>query len=784
MKSVWFGSVAAVGLSVATAGAALAQSGGAATDDAQEIIVTAQKRAEPISEVPITITAYSGERLEAIGVSEFDQLSAFVPGLNVQEQSPNNPGFVIRGITSDSGSAQEAARVTIYYNGVDVSRSRGSYFDLFDLERVEVVKGPQATLFGTAASIGAISVISARPRPGTSGEIRAGYGNFDQKLLSGFLNGGSDTFSGRFAFALKQRDGYIRNIAGETGSQTPNGRDIDDLNGQDQLGFRGSLRFTPTDAWTLDLIASHDRQRSPGTAFKSGSLPPTNGRTDLFSFAELGGSPFSRTVLGLDELGLNRDVWDVNLTVRHAPSDDVTITSITGWRDFESLEVFDADGSPAWYLEFAEDAKGWQISHETRVSYEGERFRGFAGFNIFHEQGSQRVPFSTEEGTFIACTRTPAFAAIQAALGNLPCVAPNGTVTAAQATRLLTRGGATAIPYASEFENSGNIETYSAFVDATFLPTPLLELTAGLRVLLEDRRSGFTARQPNSVILAGLGVRTGLLPTVDTRGQTFEAADDFTALLPRFNILYRLTDAANLYATVSKGRRSPVLQLSAASTAAGPVPSLSRIPAEKVWNYEAGLKAAVGGVTGSIAGFYQTYDNFQVSVVEGGRTVTRNAGTATNWGIEAEAAARLGRHVDLFGNVAYTDAGIDDDPQNGIFAGDRFRLQPKWQASAGASFTAPLGGFELFVTPTVSYRSKIYFELPNSELISEEGVFLANLRAGFSAADGRWQLTGFATNLFDKDYVIDAGNTGGSFGYPTFIAGEPRLYGVEATFRF
>ncbi|MEY4849895.1 MAG: hypothetical protein RLZZ331_899, partial [Pseudomonadota bacterium] len=106
----------------------------------EEIVVTAQKSEQKLNDVPITITAYTGRSLREIGVTQFDQLAAYVPGLNVQEQSPNNPGFVIRGITSDTGSSQGSPAVTVYLNGVDVSRSRGSYFDLYDLERVEVVK--------------------------------------------------------------------------------------------------------------------------------------------------------------------------------------------------------------------------------------------------------------------------------------------------------------------------------------------------------------------------------------------------------------------------------------------------------------------------------------------------------------------------------------------------------------------------------------------------------------------------------------------------------------------
>ena len=153
------------------------------SDELERIEVTAQKRVQSINDVPASISAFEGSRLDELGLNELDMISDLTPGLVIQEQSPNNPGFVIRGITSDSGSAQASPRVSVYYNGVDVSRSRGSYFELFDIERVEVVKGPQATLFGTAASVGAISVITRKPEPGFSAELSAGAGNESQKRL-------------------------------------------------------------------------------------------------------------------------------------------------------------------------------------------------------------------------------------------------------------------------------------------------------------------------------------------------------------------------------------------------------------------------------------------------------------------------------------------------------------------------------------------------------------------------------------------------------------------------
>ncbi|MGQ5700586.1 TonB-dependent receptor [Sandaracinobacteroides sp. A072] len=771
MKSPVARLLAASALLPAFALAAPAQADDAATLTG-EIIVTAQKRDQKISDVPVTITAWTGETLQRIGVSQFNELSAFVPGLNIQEQSANNPGFVIRGITSDSGSAQEAARVTVYYNGVDVSRSRGSYFDLFDISRVEVVKGPQATLFGTAAAIGAVSVIPNPVAEGLSGEVRGAIGNHGQRQLSGVLNAGTDTYGVRAAFAWKQRDGVVENIAGR-GASSNAALPQRDLNGQEQMGARLSLMLKPLEDLRLDLVYSYDGQRSPGTAFKSGTLCPFGGDTSPFSFAELSGSPVSEAVFGKDELGLWRDVHDINLTARFTPEGSRWSTvHITGYREFDSLEVFDADGSGAWFLEFAEEAIGRQYSHESRVNFDGDGVRAFAGFNWFSERGSQSVPFSTEEGTYLQC--------VLGIVPGIPCVNADGVVTAAGVTSLLTGGAIAQIPYQSSFRNTGEISSFSLFADVTVDVGQWLELTAGGRMLWEDRTSFYISNQPASV-LGGVP----LLPFAGTGGQSFRADASNKAFLPRFNALARLADGVNAYATVSKGRRSPVVQLGARNTADGPVPNRTDVPAETVWNYEAGLKGARGPLQASLGVYLQTYDNFQVTVNEGGQLVSRNAGSARNIGVEAEASWRPVREVLLFGNLGWIDAKIRDRPENGIFANNRFRLQPEWQAAAGIDARVGVGGgLELFATPTITHRSRIFFEVPNDPAIAQGPVTLVNLRAGIGAEDGRWQLTGFASNLFDKDHIIDAGNTGGAFGIPTFIRGMPRLLGVEAAIRF
>jgi outer membrane receptor protein involved in Fe transport len=723
-----------------------------------DIIVTAQKREERQIDVPITLSAVTGARLREIGVNDLDELSNYIPGLNIQEQSANNPGIVIRGITSDSGSAQQGARVTLYYNGVDISRSRGSYQDIYDMERIEVVKGPQATLFGTASAVGAISLISARPEEGYSGELAGTYGNFNQYSATGFINAGSEKLAGRVAFAYKKRDGYVNNLA--VGQE--------DLYAQDQFGARGSLRFKPTEAMTADLILTYDRQRNSGTPFISLTYPTASGAPNAFGDAALGGTPNSLRDLGLSKLGLKRDVYDANLTVNWDIADDWTLTLVNGYRKFDSLEVFDADGTAAEYLEFAELAKGDQFNQETRFSYNSDTFRGSFGFNYFHENGVQNVPFSTNENVFFACLTATAATRAQ-------CVAPGGGVPAAAAPR---------INYTSFFENQGRNTSYSVFADGTWIPTPRLEITAGVRVQIEKRLSGFRAGVPRSTLTGGASVVPG---QVDTAGRTFTSEDSYADVLPRFNVLYKFSDNFNAYATVSKGRRSAIVNVGARATAAGPVANISPVLEEVLWNYELGVKGNLGIVSGSIGVYYLTYDNFQVSIIIPPSIVgvTQSAGTATNKGIEAEVNIRPASWLTMFANGAYIDGGIDNRPDIAAnFRGAKFRLQPDYQAAAGLIIDAPIGGVNVFATPSITYRSKLYFETPNLEARSQGPVTLVNIVGGVRFADNRYEISAFARNVFNKRYLLDAGNTGGAFGIPTFIPGEPRFYGLKMSAKF
>ncbi|MDR7119495.1 TonB-dependent receptor [Rheinheimera soli] len=739
-------------------------------DDAaiERITVTTQKRVQAIQDVPVTVTAFTGEMLEQLGIADLDVLSEITPGLVIQEQSPNNPGFVIRGITSDSGSAQSSPRVSVYYNGADVSRSRGSYFELFDIERVEVVKGPQATLFGTAASVGALSVTTRKPQEEFEAAVTLGAGNFAAKNMNGFITGGEQKVQGRLAFTYKERDGYVENIA----QHQP------DLHGIERTGIRPSLRITPNDDLTLDLVYNFEKNNDTGTAFKSRRFAPTGGDTSPYSFVEASGSPLAQQVFGKSDLGVERTVKDLNLTVNWDLNEQWQLTSISAKRSFDSLEVFDADGTQAWFLEFAEDATGDQFSQELRFNYSGDKLNSFFGISYFDEDGSQLVPFSTEESIYLNCVG-------QLAALNLPCINPDGTVNIL--TPLLTEGQAQLLPYQGSYQNFGENKAFSVFADFSYAVTEALELTAGLRYVDEDKTSGYASNFANSVL-----AKAPLLPVVSTNGEIFSAEGSFDAWLPRFNALYRVNNQLNLYATISKGRRSEVVDVNSARSPTGAIPRITELPAETIWNYEAGIKGSTANneLRYAVSMFYQDYQNFQVTLQDdAGNFYTDNAGNAKNMGIEAELSASLSDDLEWFTNLAWIDAKIDDDSSNGNLAGNRFRLQPEYTAGTGLLHSYELGGeYQLNSSLLYSFRSDIFFEEANAPVagfdITQGAVQLTSLRFGLENTQQNWSVTLYSSNVFDKKYLVDAGNTGGAFGYPSFVPAAPRLFGIEFTKRF
>jgi outer membrane receptor protein involved in Fe transport len=744
---------------------------------ADTIIVTTQKREENIQDVPIAVTAYTGDFLAALGIEQFDDLALFVPGLEIQEQSPNNPGFVIRGITSDDGAANQEARVSVFQDGVSISRSRGAYVELHDMERIEAVKGPQSTLFGRGALIGAVSLIQRKAdvNAGLTGDGALALGNLDYRMIRGAANLPilDGTLAARVSVIHKERDGYIENALGGA-----------DFMSQDVTAARFSLRFEPTEALRFDLIYNIQQDTPSGTSFKSGAYAPPGGNTLPWTAAGLSvfDDPVGRRFMGGRDLGVDRTVQGLTLLSAWDINDAWSLNAITGWRTFDSVEVFDPDGFAQQVLLFAEDAQGDQFSQEFRLNYDaGGALAGFAGVSFFREKGSQLVPLQYDErGTlalFGALTSGRPVTALfpPAQFPNFP---PNALLG-----QILTTP--TRLPFkpihVEEFQNWGQTLAWDAFADGTIRFTPKLEASAGVRFTRDDKTTWYRARTVNgpSTITGG-----GLFAVLTPNGARLRAEDSFDAVTWRAALRYQVSDAWNVYVNAARGRRPEVVNYNTTTR------SFQIVPAEIATSYEAGVKGlAFDNRLQLEAALYRyEYENFQTNVRDGVRVIPINAGNATTNGFELSARFEaIEDRVQVFATYGWNEGRFDDTDSQGrrqVFAGNSFRLSPDHTASAGAFISFPLAAGEIIVTPTYTWQSEVFFDNDNRADKSQDSYGLANLRIRFEPAGQAWAIEAFGSNLADEDYIIDAGNTGDVFGIPTFIAGPPRTFGVQASVSF
>lgn len=814
----------------------------------ETVVVTAQKREQAAIDVPLSLTTYTGRNLQALGVQQFDQLSLYVPGFTVQNQSPNNPAMAIRGITSDSGEASVEPRVSIYQDGVSISKSRGSFVELFDNERIEVAKGPQSTLFGRGALIGAVNVVQAKADPhAPDWMVRLDGGSYDYRLVEAMANVPvGDTFAIRFAGRAKARDGYVSNAL-----------DGGDFNSLSTAAARVALAWRPVAGVTADVLVNYEEDHPSGTSFKSRAFSPTDpttgrvlaGREAWEPAALAPGAGFE----GGKPLGLDRYLWSATGLLGVDLGPGLRLSSISAFRRFQSTEVFDADGLSLPILTAAEDARGKQWSQELRLNYDqGGLLAGFVGVNYFKEKGSQRTPGQFDERMALAdlAGQLNAGAAGLGLAASNP--APSAIFGATPFTGALLQGAAAALSgnrliltpavaqalagrlrpnHIETATNGAELTSWDVFADVTLRPTDRIELSGGLRYTTDDKTTSFSSAvvggrsvlggvigaaqlaaagqttQANALIQGLAAVGSNLAAPVplpafalssqptanngDTVSQDLDSSGTTWRLVGR----YKLSEQANLYASYSRGRRPEVLAVKPPSQPSG-APRFGVVPAETVDSYEAGAKAQLDNrlrLEGAV--YYYTYDNFQTIQQQGTLFVTANAGKADSYGFEGQMAWAASPHLDLFATYAYSHARF----QSGAYKGNSPRLSPDHQLSVGGAWRAEAGGGTFEVRPTLTWQSKVFFDDNNdlaafqqtpqafvADNVQDEvqgGYALANLRLGYSRPGANWRAEVFVTNLFDKRFIKDAGNTGDTLGLPTFIAGEPRFVGLSLTFR-
>ena len=816
-------------------------------DSGETVVVTAQLREQRPVEVPFALMTYSGRFLDDLNIQEFEDLARFTPGFAVQNQSPNNPAISIRGITVDSGFSYFEPRVSIYQDGVSIAKPRGAYVELFDIERVEISKGPQSTLYGRGALIGAVNIVQAKPKlDDTFGMVRGEFGNLDYWLGEAMLNAAlSPTVGLRVSGRYKTRDGYVDSLL----------PGVDDFNSVETGAGRAILRVEPSQAVTIDLIGNYQKDTPSGTSFKSLLFRPTDPVTGA-ALDGLGTSDGAALAPGAGfeggkDLGLDREVWGITGLAKVELSAAFTLHSISAWREFNTLEILDIDGISLPIITGAEDFDNKQFSQELRLTWDDDGpITAFIGASYFHEKSRQRQSVQFDERF--------ALARLAGALnggGFIPGrpasdPAPLILLTDPAFNALLLQGvagnfgylldGATAAGIAANLKsdhreqdiNESKTNAFDLFGDLTWKVSPQVELGVGLRWTHDDKTTSISDSVLNGRSILGgfLGalslpepLRTQLItalavpgaatippsmlfpvplfgltfqPTANN-GDEFEEDNKDSAFTWRAFARYAPNDDTSIYAIYARGRRPEVL---AALNPAVPFgdPRFSLVDAETVDSFEVGAKTALMNrrlyLDGAI--FYYKYDNFQTLEQVGTTFVTTNAGEAESYGFEAQVRYDPSRDLRLFANYAFNHARF----KSGLLDGNRFRLAPEHTISAGLTWAADVGPGRIDFTPAVTYQSKIFFDDNNDEsalqqppatllpdLIQDEfqdGYALVSARLGYGMAGGRYRAELFVENLFDKEYIKDAGNSGDALGLPTFIAGEPRTYGIQLTARF
>jgi iron complex outermembrane recepter protein len=805
----------------------------------ESVTVTAQKRAQNPIEVPMALTAYSGDFLQKIDVQELDKLSLFVPGFEVQNQSPNNPGLVMRGLNLDSGEAAQEPRVSVFEDDVSIATTRATYIELFDIDRIEVARGPQTTLFGRSALMGGVNIIQNKAK--LDGLAYGGsfeFGDSNYHMIDGFVNVPlTDTMAVRLAGRYKARDGYVEDL------NNPNRA----YNSVDTGAVRLALNWKPSEAFSADLIANFEQDRPTGTAFKSGTFLPTNSNgTIIGSLDHNSGATLTDSLAGFEggkNVGLNRRVWDVKALTSYKLNDAFSLNNTTAYRRFDSLEVFDPDGFYQPMLQAAEDERGDQFSHETRLNYNsGGRLSAFAGVSYFYSNVSQRVPMQFDEhmllalvtgyGSLLQSQPSSFFSSSTFTAGYAPAMVQGitystvyskyyaalqptygATVAAAQAkaaaTAYVTANATSLNAVAAGLKsnhweqsiNYGKTKSIDLYGDVTYKLFENFELNAGARYTNDDKQTAYAGTVADSSFL-GMFLKGASNPTgygiigQPTTGNGDKIAQNFSdnGLSWRFSARYALADTTSVYATYARGRRPKVLSAASPLTPYS-APVFKESPAEEVDSYEIGAKTAAFDNTLRIdtAFYFYDYTNFQSTQLQNQQFVTFNAGKAEAYGFEGTIDWALTDWADFFGTVAATRARFVGAS---LFKGNQFRLNPDVKFSLGGSLRHAIFGGTLNFVPTYTWQSKIYFD-DNNDIASEQNNLVAdtkqdefqnpyglvNLRLSYQLDNAPWSASVFVTNVLDQKFIKDAGNSGDNLGIPTFISGEPRFFGASFTFK-
>lgn len=708
-----------------------------------DILVTANKRAENVQDVPASVVALNGESLIKQGIFNAKDLARAIPNLNVLSVygEGGSPNFVMRGVTANDYSLNQSRPVAMYVDEGVRGLPALEVVQFFDIERTEVLRGPQGTLYGKNATGGAINIVTKKAGFDNEGYLTLGYGNFDRKDARGAIQAPliDDILAARFAFTYTKDDGLIKNkLPGHTNREQT-----------DLYAGRLSFTFAPSPDFEANLRLFHARSKGAGIGPLAQDIRPYLG--------------VSRAGLGYYEVrsdyDTERDIKDtgVNLAMRYDLSSSSTITSITTYDHGKWMDPADADGvevSTDHILIASDDVS--QFSQELRYAYDAGPTHLMLG-GLYTWDSALII----NDYMFLN----------QPSIGVIFDPANFG------------------VPYTGEtlygfnernsFRQKRN--SYAAYARGEYELTPAVKLSAGIRYSKDDISATNYDAALGGTTASGIVVYN--VPTL-TDASTKASFDRLTV---EAGVDWKLADDVMAYAAFHQGYRSGAINALAFLSSA----EVGTVKPETVNSYEIGLKTQLFDrrMTLNLAAFRYDYKNQQFQNNEGALIILRNADKSRIWGIELDSRFKVSDDISLTAAGGWLDPkylSLDltpNDPSTGDYSGNQLIGANKWSLNLGADVTfARFDRGTVYMHLDAGYKSSTYFDAPNSDDMYQKGYWVANGRV--SADIGNVNVAFWMRNIFQQHYFVSIFKYADAVGVDEAHRGAPRTFGIEGTFRF
>ncbi|CAH0990201.1 Metal-pseudopaline receptor CntO [Sinobacterium norvegicum] len=714
----------------------------------EEVVVTAQKRAESLQDTPISISAFTESDLENYDIKEVQDISNTTPNVRFSKSGGGSGGNVllnIRGVSEVDPAITRDLTVGMYLDGVFIGRSAGAAFDIVDLERVEVLRGPQGTLYGKNTIGGAVNFVTAKPTGefGLKQTFTAGdYGLFESRTSVdlpsvGETGEGLGKLSAKVSYNYQTRDGYM------DGTPESNVSEFDNLDSQ---AVRAALLWELTDDTRVNFSADYNDRKNIGNPL----IFDTNGDKKIERPDEVTGFHTKESTLKVNgySMDIASDFYDMGIL------GDVTFKAITGYREQSQAEGGDYSSDGTFYSDSTTDVK--QLSQELQAvgTTMDDRLDYAVGLYYFNEQGDVWNPQTRDISANIGYP-SPSWSSTTSLYG---------------------------------MDNT----SYAAYGQATYTPDFLedrMRVTLGLRYTRDEKD------QYLGIDMDNVFIQDAIMPMTN-------ATETFTKTTPTITVDYAWTDTLNTYAKIAQGFRSGGF-----NTRSSTVEEFqTSFEPEEMTSYELGMKSdwMDRRIRMNAAIFYNDYTNMQVVNSEynaaigvmGG--VITNAGEAVLYGGEIELSAAVTQDLTVNATYGFTDIDYKEYIVNGVDISSTAGMttNPKHTASASADYyIADLGIGQLRAFADVSWQDETYFNAniaaPTTSGLTQGSYALVNGRVILSEiagiSEGELQVAAWGKNLTNEEYYVHGINFGDPAvggGGNAVIFGDPRSFGMDVTYRY